>query len=374
MSRSTETRTQARFPLTIAILALAGVGIGGCDRSHEAAQQEARAVVRAPVAEAVLLERPVEIELFGSVEAEQTTVVSARVMAMVTSVSVRAGDRVARGETLIEIDPQAAQGQLAQARGALAQARAALVLSGRNLERFEALAATDAASQLEVDTARMHHDQARGAVEQAEGAVQSAASVASDARVVAPFDARVARRMVEVGDLAAPGRPLLMLESEGGRRLTIEVPESSAAEAGLSLGKRLSVGIDVRPDLGLFDGEIVELSSGVDPLSHTLTIKLQLPFEDLLSGSSGRARLPVATRSLVVVPRAAVVERGGLSLVVLATPEGLAATRAVTVGGVVPSAESADRIEVLSGLAGGETVLLGLAAPPPAGARVEIES
>ena len=372
-TRGTGFRGRRRAFGALAVLAAAGLVIGACG-GPEAPDHEAELpILRAPAGTALRLERPLEVEIFGTVEANRTVAVSARVLAMVTSVKVRAGDRVVRGQTLLEIDPQAAEGQLAQARGALAQARAALTLSERNFQRFEALASTDAASQLELDTARMHFEQARGAVEQAEGAVQAAAAVAADARVTAPFDARVVRRMVEVGDLAAPGRPLLMLESEQGRRLSIEVPESVVAGAGLRVGQRIPISIDARPDLGLFEGEVVEAAPGVDPKSHTLTAKVDLPLEDLPSGSAGRARIATGSRELVAVPPEAVLERGGLSLVVVVTAEGRAATRAVTVGERWSTDEGAELLEILSGLAGGERVLLGLAAPPPAGSKVEIE-
>ena len=84
--------------------------------------------------------------------------------------TVEAAEALPDGQLLLEIDPQAAKGQLAQAQGALSQARAALALAERNHERFKALAEVRAASELEVDMARMQYEQASGAVEQAQGA------------------------------------------------------------------------------------------------------------------------------------------------------------------------------------------------------------
>ena len=364
-------------PALAALLAAATLVGGACGRHEVAEGDPGTAVVRARVAEAIRVDLPLEVEIYGTVEPERTAAVSTRVMAMVTSVKVVAGDRVDRGQVVIGIDPQTAQGQLAQTRGALAQARAALTLAERNYGRFEALQATGAASPLELDTARMNLEQARGAVEQAEGAVDAASSVASDANVTAPFDGRVVGTMVEVGDLAAPGRPLLLLESARGRRLAIQIPESIAAGAGIEVGRRLRVAIDSRPDLGAFEAVITEAAPGVDPVSHTMSAKIDLPAEGLASGSSGRAWLPTGRRAAVTVPREAILERGGLTLAVLLTAEGRAAARVVTVGQTLtasgPKAAADERVEILSGLAGGETVLLGLSAPPPAGARVEIE-
>ena len=335
---------------------------------HEPAVSETSAVtVEAELARVERTEAPTLIELFGTVESEKTAAISARVMAMVTAMRVRTGDAVRKGQLLLEIDPQAARGQLSQAQGALAQARAALTLAERNLERFEGLAAADAAAELELDMARMQYEQARGAVEQAEGAVAAASSVAADSRVVAPFPGRVVRTMVEVGDLAAPGRPLLVLESEGSRRLALTVPESVMARAGLAIGDSLETRIDARADLGPIPATVVEMAPGADPASHSFAVKLDLPAAGVPSGASGRARIEIDRRPVVAVPASAVLRRGGLSLVVVRDAEGRAASRIVTVGDSLADG----RIEVLSGLAGGETVALGLSSVPPAGARLE---
>jgi RND family efflux transporter MFP subunit len=328
------------------------------------------ATIRAPLAQVERLEVPTRVELYGTVEAEKTASVSTRVMAMVTAVHVQAGDPVRQGQLLLDIDPQAARGQLGQAQGALAQARAGLSLAQRNYERFQGLQKVQAASELELDMARMQYEQALGAVEQAEGGVSAAASVAADTRVVAPFAGHVGRRMVEVGDLAAPGRPLLELESSGNRRLVLTVPESLMARSRLQLGHELAARIDARPELGVIRGNVVEMAPGADPASHTFQVKIALPRPDLPSGSAARAWLETDRRSAVTVPPSAVLRQGGMSLVVVRNQEGRALARVVTLGETVEAA-TGQRVEVLSGLTGGETVLLDLAAVPALGTRVE---
>lgn len=359
-------RTPVPFLLLAAALALTSACGGGHDDSAEATPPPR---IDAEVATAERLEVPRTSELYGSVEADRRAAVSTRVMAQVTAVHATAGDRVRRGQTLISIDPAAAEGQLDQARGALAQARAALSLTERNYERFQALAESDAASELELDKARMDYEQARGAVEQAEGAVAAAGAVAGDSTVRAPFDGRVVRRMVEVGDLAAPGRPLLILESESSRRALLLVPESTVAATGLAVGDPVPVRVDVRPELGALEGTVVEMSPGSDPMAHAYEVKVELPPADgapLPTGTAVRARLPLGSRNAVAVPAGAVLTRGGLDLVVVVDDEGRASSRAVTVGPPLPDG----RLEVLSGLKGGERVLLELADVPPAGAAV----
>jgi RND family efflux transporter MFP subunit len=360
--------------LLLAAAALAVIPfLAACGGGHSEPAADAAAAPMAPAdarrGQAERLTVPRNLDLYGTLEAERTAAVSSRVMAQVTGVRAAAGDAVRRGQTLVLIDPQAARGQLSQAQGALAQARAARTLAERNYERFQALAEADAASELELDMARMQAEQARGAVEQAEGAVSAASSVASDSTVTAPFDGRVVRRMVEVGDLAAPGRPLMMIESLGPRRAVLQVPESAVASSGLGLGSPVTVRIDSRPDLGALDGTVAEMSPGADPLSHAYEVKVALPQtagEPLASGTAVRASLPLGERQVVAVDADAVLRRGGLDLVVLVDGEGRTSSRAVTVG--APLADG--RLEILSGLDGGETVLLGLSAVPTA-ERVE---
>jgi RND family efflux transporter MFP subunit len=352
--------------LTGLLLALWAVACGG----HEPPPGAPETSLTAPLGRAELLEIPRRVELFGTVEAERVSVVSTRVMAMVTAVHVQSGDWVETGELLLEIDPQAAQGQVSQAQGALAQAQAALALAQRNYERFQSLAATAAASELELDMARMQYEQAEGAVEQARGAVEAATSVAADSRVTAPFRGRVVERQVEVGDLAAPGRPLLRIESTAARRLALEVPETTVAEAALQPGDPVQVAIDSRSDLGVLEGQVVEMTPGADPRSHTFQVKVALPVPDLATGAAARAWVPTGQREAVVVPETAVLRQGGMHLVVVRDPEGRASSRVVTLGERLGE----DRVEILSGLGGGEVVLLELTAVPPLGTQVKGEA
>lgn len=346
------------------------VAVSGCAGQKEPKPETVQdRTVSARLASVESVSAPVTIELPGTVEADRTAAISSRVMATVTAVRVRAGEPVRRGQVLVEIDPQTAAGQVAQARGGLAQAQAGLALAERNFQRFQALAATEAASQLELDLARSQYEQAKGAVEQARGAVSAASSVASESRVVAPFDGRITARLVEAGDLAAPGRPLVQIESSSAHRLAVAVPESILAKAGLTLGSAVPVSIDARPDLGRFGGTVAELSPGADPVAHTFVVKIALGKTEVPSGSTGRAWLPAGERRTVAVPADAVLRQGGATLVVVRDADGRAVSRIVTLGSDV----GGGRIEVLSGLTGGETVLVGLPAVPPLGARVQPE-
>jgi RND family efflux transporter MFP subunit len=345
------------------VVVIALVGCGSHDPEYATADLTPVTVTVTPVARTVDEQL---IEVRGTVQPAREAFVSGRVMGPVVAVKVGAGDVVSAGQTLIEIHEAVSDGQLAQASGALAQAKAAFALAERNFTRYQALHAEKAASDLELDMARLQYEQAQGAVKQAEGAVQAASSVAADAEVRAPFAARVIGTLVEVGDLATPGRPLVRVESLRGSQIWLVVRESDIDR--LAVGDRLTVRLDARRDLGDITGMVAEIVPSADPATHTFTVKVDLGAVEVRSGLSGRGFFAGDTGERLVVPTAAVHHRGGLELVVVRVADGTARTRAVTTG-----VELGDgRVEVLSGLDEGQEVAVDIPAPVADGTPLEV--
>jgi RND family efflux transporter MFP subunit len=339
----------------------------GCGHDQPRQAEAALDPVNVEIAEVELIQEEKAIELRGVVQPGRQAAISSRVMGPVVALKTRAGATVAKDQVLLEIQPEAAEGQLAQARGALAQAEAAFALAERNFARYEALSKENAASDVELDMARMQFEQAKGAVEQAEGAVQAASSVAEESVVRSPFAARVVETMVEVGDFAAPGRPLVRVESIGGQQIWLKVRERDIGR--VAIGDEIGVRIDARPELSLITGTIDEIVPAADPTTHTFTIKVGLDGLAIPSGFSGRATISGDSSQRLVVDSSAVHHRGGLELVVIRSGDGTARTRAVTTGGSTIDG----RVEILSGLDRGETVVLNAAGPVADGTPLELD-
>jgi len=355
-------------PILVALTATSTLFVAACGHEPATTAPAEFEPLRGAVARVEQITDAKLIEVYGIVQPSRQSTVSSRVSGPIVSVSVRAGSTVAASEPMLEIQPEAIDGQVAQAEGALAQAAAALSLAERNYQRFENLHGEGAASDLELDMARMQLDQANGAVRQAQGAVQSARSVAGEAVVRAPFRARVVDTLVEVGDLAAPGRPLVRVESFDGRELLLTVRASDIQRA--TVGTSLMVRFDTRPDLGSVEGRIAEVVPSADPATHTFAVKVDLGNVDIASGLSGRASIPGDAVDRLVVPSSAIHVRGGLELVIVLAPDGTARSRAVTVGAALADG----RVEILSGVDAGEMIVLDAPAPVADGTPVEVVS
>ena len=357
---------KARRFISILFLAIVAFGLTACGHEEPELATADLKPLSVAVAEVERITEAHPIEVRGVVHPARQAAVSSRVMGPVVKLNVRAGSTVAKGQVLLEIQPEASAGQLGQARGALAQAMAALAMSERNYRRFEALHADNAASELELDMAKMQYEQARGAVEQAEGAVGAASSVADESTVRAPFAARVVETMVEVGDLAAPGRPLVRVESLEGQQMWLSVRENDIGR--VTVGDPIEMRLDARPDLGSIAGDIREIEPSADPATHIFIVKAGLGQTDVPSGFSGRATISGDITERIVVPIGAVHHRGGLELVIVRSADGSARTRAVTTGGAL----SDDRVEILSGLDAGDSVVVNAPGPVADGTPLEL--
>ncbi|HWE49954.1 MAG TPA: efflux RND transporter periplasmic adaptor subunit [Bryobacteraceae bacterium] len=320
---------------------------------------------------------PTTYEATGTVRARTSAAISAKLMGYVREVNVQAGDRVREGQLMVSIDQrdlevnshraEAAREEVRagvpEADSAVAAAKAnfdlAQVTSGRmqelfqkksiSIQEFDESSARLKAAQAAWDMTRAKRTQLDSKIAQADQEVRSAEIARGYAEVLAPFAGVVVARSVEPGSLALPGTPLFVIEREGAYRLEASVAESHLAE--IRTGQPVAVTLDTgdRP----VEAKVSEIVPAVDAASRTYTVKIDLPaLPQLRSGVFGRAAFQSGSRTVLCVPAAAVVERGQLQSVFVAD-HGIARTRLITTGQKVR-----DMVEVLSGLAAGETVIL----------------
>jgi RND family efflux transporter MFP subunit len=374
------TTTHPRIALIAVAIALATVALPACSRDPETSPAPTAAPISVKVARVTTGDIAGTFEAGGVVQARTTATIMARILAPVQEVRVAPGDRVRAGQLLIALDARdlTAHAQGAQA-GAIAAdqgvtaaaseqqaADAALALARATHERIASLHAKRSATAQELDNAtgalRAAEARAAGAAARAQAAVSTvdsaraastaASTTASFARITAPFDGIVTEKMVEPGNMAAPGTPLLRLEDTRGFRLDVRVDESRIGQ--VSLGAVVPVVLDSgsggQPTT--VQGTVAEIGRAVDADARAFLVKISLPDgEGLRSGMFGRAQFTGRARQGLTVPADALVHRGQVTSVFVVEQD-IARVRLVNVSGT----------EVRAGLTEGDIVIV---APPP---------
>jgi RND family efflux transporter MFP subunit len=263
---------------------------------------------------------PVVEEAVGTVRSRRRVAVSAQVTARILQIAAQVGENVRAGAPLVVLDDSDFAARFAQARA--------------QYERVRGFLARQAATAEQMEAAEAAYLEAKAAVEHT--------------RIAAPIDGIVAERHAEPGDLAVPGLPLLVVLDPTALRLEAQVREGIIGR--IAPGTHLAVEL---PAVGTsVEGTVAEILPSADPRSRTFEVRVNFdPVAGVYPGMFGRLRFPVGEREVVQVPAAAV-ERVGQLETVLVESGGRWTRRLITTG----AALGGGAVEVLSGLAGGETV------------------
>ncbi len=380
------------------LIGLWAFGIHSCAKKEETVPHKTPVISGVKVA--ILQASPVEdfYEAVGTVRSKATSVVSARIMGNILAVHVREGDHVRQGQLLVEVDNREGANQLRKAQAALREAEEALDQVERDIKAAEAAkAAAEANSSLatstferyktllerrsvsvqefeemqaryiarkaEVDRAQetlqslvARKEQAHARIEQGRAEVANAQIIFGYARITAPISGVVIAKKAEVGDLAAPGVPLITVEDPKHYRLEASVEESQLGQ--IRLGTAVPVHIDALPDKE-WSGRVVEIGPAADAASRSAIVKIDLSSGpkgssvSLRSGLFGKAHFPSGHRRVIAVPQGAVIQRGQLLEVFVVDPTNTVHLRLVKTG-----KQYGERVEVLSGLREEERIVV----------------
>lgn len=272
------------------------------------------------------------------VEAVRQATVAAQVPGRVVDVRVDAGARVKQGETLMRIDAREAAEGVAGAQAQLAQAKA-------SYERTRSLVERKFMSPSALD-------QAEAAYKAARAAAGASGATLSHALVTAPLSGIVSQRHTELGEMAAPGKPLVTVFDPKGMRVVASVPQYKLAE----IRKMARAKVEF-PETGLWvDATRVEILPSADPRSHTITVRIGLPdnLEGVIPGMAARAHFVTGQGAKLTVPAAAILRRGEVTAVYVIDEKGQPHLRQVRPG----EAFAGGRLEILAGIRPGDRVAL----------------
>jgi len=279
----------------------------------------------------------------GTLEPANEVRLSFKTGGVVASIEVEQGTRVNQGQPLAALAQQ-------EVAAAVAQARALADKAERDLERGRALFADEVVTREQLDDLTTARDVARAALRAAE-------FNARFARIEAPADGIVLRRLAEPDELVAAGQPVIVLgDTSGGWVVSASLADRDIVR--VRVGDRARVDLDAFPGRE-FEATVTELGSAADPMTGTYEMKLSIDPAGarFVQGLVAKVEMAGDPGTVVtVVPVQALLEADGSEAVVYVVApreDGLVAQRvAVRIGRLV-----GERVEVLEGLLGGEQVV-----------------
>jgi RND family efflux transporter MFP subunit len=246
-------------------------------------------VARGPVA------RPVRGT--GVVRLKSEADLSFKVGGVVAAVLVDEGATVKKGQLLARLDPTEVQASLRQAKDTQAKA-------DRDLDRVRRLHASGALPVVDLQNAETGASLARASVD-------AAAFNAQRSAIVAPDDGRVDRRMIEPGEVAAPGRPAFHVSGRS-KGAVVRLGLTDRDVLRVRDGDVARVVLDARPDLDL-PAKITQIATVASPGSGTFDVEVRLDTlpEGLLSGLTAKVEIRHDETVSAVVPIGALVDGRG---------------------------------------------------------------
>ena len=375
--------------IAICLLLLMGAG---CNRSSGQKRVE-RPTIRVKKSYTLKLTKVhPPYEAMGTVKSEKTVMVSPKIMGYITTIFVKEGDRVKKGQRLViisspEINAKVkmakaglkavkqakveVKAHLKEAKDALEAAKAAYHLAKVTYRRFKNLLATESVSRQEFDEVEMKYKAARANLNRAReminvikakeaqvaAQIKAAKSQVAEAQsylnytvVHSPINGRVVNKMIDAGNLVAPGRPILSLADEGNYRLYVSIEESlhSLIREGDPVTIKFTPGTPI-------ETKITRVIPDVDSRTRTFTVKVLIPpgLKGIRPGMFGRAIFHLPAQETLLIPTKSVIEKGQLQMVYVITPKNLCQMRLIKLG-----KRYGDKVEVLSGLRAGETIIV----------------
>jgi RND family efflux transporter MFP subunit len=327
----------------------------------------------------------------GTLAAEEQVVLGMKVAGRLAEITVDLGTRVKKGDVVARLDPtdfrlrvQLVENAIQQARARLGlphdgasdrvdpdktplvrQAQAvldeALLTRDRRVrlweQQFIARAELDAAEAAAKVAEGRYHDAVEevnnrlGVLAEKRTELELARQQLADTVLRAPIDGAMNPRQAAVGEFLNAGAPVATLVRINPLRLRLAVPEREAA----SIRQGQLVRLTLESDPTVYEGRVARLAPGISEQNRSLMIEAEVPNEQgrLRPGAFARGEIVVQPdRKLVTVPAEALLTFAGIEKV-LVVENGRAVEKRVTTG-----RRSADRLEILSGLAAGERVIV----------------
>lgn len=318
------------IPVLLAVTALAIPTFGS-------AQQAPVPVFVAKVASKPIVD---EIEALGTLQANENVDLTSTVTELVSKVNFDDGQRVKKGDVLVEMDAAEEIALKAEEQFRIHEAE-------RQIKRLQPLIAQGSASESAIDEQRLQ-------LRTAQARMQAIESRIRQRQIVAPFDGVLGQRNISVGTLSQPGRLITTIDDDSMMKLDFAVPEVFLPV--LTKGTKIIATASAWPDQ-VFSGTLSSVNSRVDTITRSVSVRALLENADykLRPGLLMRVQLQKNPRLALVIPEEALVAKGSNNYVMVVVEESGKTTVASTV--VELGTRRKGEVEILSGLEPGAVIV-----------------
>lgn len=344
-----------RISFYILLLVAAGA-LAGCGDDKKHSQIDEGEPISVSTAKVVAKEMEEPVIYSATVEAGDRAEMATKVMGRIEAIYVKEGDYVKAGQMLVKISSKDIDAKLAQTEAQIAAASAQFENAEKNLKRFEALYAQNAATPKEMDDVRLGYEAALAQKKAAEGMKKEVEDIRRYARLTSPFNGVVAAKMVDIGDMASPGYPIIVVESVGSIKVSALVSESEIDYWHVGMSANVIVpSLNGDEKNAMYEAKVTQVVPSADPASHQFKVKAKIlnPDKSIKPGMFARIVVGKLMQKTIAVPKSALFNRGQLVGVYVVGDDNRAKLRWIRTG-----RDLGKYIEVLSGMESGETVVL----------------
>lgn len=268
---------------------------------------------------------------------------STRVAGTITGVLVQEGESVRAGQVLVRVDARDLAARHEQVAAAVTGAEAEAADAEIQVARFRSLYADSAATRAQLEAVETRLAQAQAGLRAAQAGAREVSSMEEYSVIRAPFAGVITQRLVDPGDFAAPGVPLVTIID--GSRLRIAGRVSPSVARGLTRGARLDARIEQVPAVAIVEG----ISPGAGAV-YTVNAIVENPRGMYAPGGAAELSIRSGSRTAILIPVSALVRQGDLVGVRVMTGAG-PDLRWLRLGDV-----RGETVEVLSGIRAGDRV------------------
>lgn len=385
-----------RFGLMLFVASIAACNQSEDEKSRAQANQAQAGTTNVQVArqQAGKSDHPYNIEIAQSAESQASVALGGNVIPK-TELTIRAqapgrvvfiageeGTAVKAGEIIVDLDEKSLLAQRRAAMAGLQRARAQLnnsyvqldqnIISDghssrggmgmpsmfdqfvtKNVGDSMGIGDSDYDRYASISASRAMVEQSKSNVMEAESQIDQIEAMFRDKQAIAPEDAIILDKMIELGDAVQPGQPLLRIGDITVLQVVIDVP--TRLMRGLKDGMQLPINLDSTGENVM--GKIVRIFPSADVKRNTVRVKLALPKSTRATpGMYTTVQVPDVNRdklASISVPNNAIVWRGSQASVYVVTNNGRSELRMIRTG-----SKSNNRISVLSGISEGDRIII----------------